>query len=64
MGFKQEVHKYRSYNSAWGGVAQRVARLTRNVEVVSSSPIKDPRCFLEQETLPLLLSTGWFQDRI
>ena len=47
MGFKQEVHKYRSYNSAWGGVAQRVARLTRNVEVVGSSPIKDPRCFLE-----------------
>ena len=22
------------------------------------------RCFLEQETLPLLLSTGWFQERI
>ena len=36
------------------------ARLTRNVEVVGSSP----RCFLEQETLPLLLSTGWFQERI
>ena len=34
-----------------------VARLTRNVEVVGSSP-------LEQETLPLLLSTGWFQERI
>ena len=32
-----------------------VARLTRNVEVVGSSPIKGPRCFLEQETLPLLL---------
>jgi len=26
---------------------------------VGSSPIKGPRCFLEQETLPLLLSTGW-----
>ena len=39
-------------------------RLTRNVEVVGSSPIKGPRCFLEQETLPLLLSTGWFQERI
>jgi len=25
---------------------------------------KGPRCFLEQETLPLLLSTGWFQERI
>jgi len=23
-----------------------------------------PRRFLEQETLPLLLSTGWFQERI
>jgi len=23
-----------------------------------------PRCFLQQETLPLLLSTGWFQERI
>ena len=47
-----------------GGVAQRVARLTRNVEVVGSSPIKGPRCFLEQETLPILLSTSWFQERI
>ena len=35
-----------------------------NVEVVGSSPIKAPRCFLEQETLPLLLNTGWFQERI
>jgi len=25
--------------------------------------IKGPCCFLEQETLPLLLSTGWFQER-
>ena len=24
----------------------------------------EPRCFLKQETLPLLLSTGWFQERI
>ena len=43
---------------------QWVACLTCNVEVVGSSPIKGPRCFLEQETLPLLLSTGWFQERI
>ena len=28
------------------------------------APSKAPRCFLEQETLPLLLSTGWFQERI
>ena len=41
-----------------------VLRLTRNVEVVGSSPNKAPRCFIEQETLPLLLSTGWFQERI
>ena len=41
-----------------GGMAQWVARLTRNVEFVGSSPIKGPRCFLEQETLPLLFSTG------
>ena len=47
-----------------GGVAQWVARLTRNVEVVGSIPIKGPHCFLEQETLPLLLSTGYFQERI
>ena len=26
--------------------------------------IKGPRCFLEQETLILLLSTGWLQERI
>jgi len=43
---------------------QWVVRLTRNVEVVRSSLIKGPRCFLEQETLPLLLSTGWLQERI
>ena len=47
-----------------GGVEQWGARLTPNVEVVGSSPIKAPRCFLEQETLPLLLSTGWFKERI
>ena len=41
-----------------------VAHLTRNVEVVGSSTIKGPHCFLEQGTLPLLLSTGWFQERI
>jgi len=45
-------------------MAQWVARLTRNVEVVGFSPIKGPCCFLEQETLPLLLSTGWFQEWI
>ena len=47
-----------------GSVAQWVARLTHNVEVVGSSPIKAPCRFIEQETFPLLLSTGWFQERI
>ena len=32
--------------------------LARNVEVVVSSPIKGPRCFVEQETLHVLLITG------
>ena len=44
--------------SSKGGLAQWVARLTRSVEVVGLSPIKGPRCFLEQETLPILFSTG------
>jgi len=47
-----------------GGVAWWVARLTRHVDIVGSSPIKGPHCFLEQETLPSLLSTGWFQEWI
>ena len=37
-------------------MAQWVARLTRSEDVVGSSPIKGPRCFLEQDTLPLLLN--------
>ena len=61
---KCESPYIRGTQSVRGGVAQWVARLTRNVEVVFSSPIKGPRCFLEQETLPLLLSPGWFQERI
>ena len=37
--------------SEWrGGMAQWVARLTRDRWIVSSSPIKGPSCFLEQET--------------
>ena len=34
--------------------------VSRYHSVMCSSPIKGSRCFLEQETLPLLLSTGWF----
>ena len=29
-----------------------------------SSPIKRPHCFIAQETLPLLLISGWIQERI
>jgi len=32
--------------------------------VVGSNTIKGPGFFLEQEILPLLLGTGWFQERI
>jgi len=35
-----------------------------NPLIVGSSYTKSPRCFIEQETLHLLLSTGWFQERI
>jgi len=47
-----------------GGMAQWVAPLTRYVEFVGTSPITGSRCFLEQEILTLLLSTGCFQERI
>ena len=50
--------------SSRGDVAQWLVSLTRNVEVVGSNPIKGLRCYLEQEMLPLLLSTGWFQERV
>ena len=51
----------------WGSVAQWVARLTRKQWMPVSrefEPIKGLHCFLEQEILPLLLSTGWFQEGI
>jgi len=48
----------------WCGVAQWVARLTRNVEVVGLSHIEDPCCFFSKKLYPLLLRTGWFQERI
>jgi len=38
--------------------------VTRNGEIVGSSSIKRPRCFIEQDTIPLLLSTGWSQEQI
>ena len=42
-----------------GDVAQLIVHLTRYWSGVISSPIKGSCCFLEQETLPSLLSTGW-----
>ena len=44
------------------GVAQWVARLYRNWSVLSLKPFKGSHCFFEQETLHLLLNTGWLQD--
>ena len=38
-------------------LAQWFASPTRNVEVVRSSPIKGPHCFLEQETT--LITKNW-----
>ena len=33
------------------------------LSVLSSSPVKGSRCFIGQETLPSLISTGWFKER-
>ena len=61
----RDEYWYKKRSFKWrNSLAQWVAHLTRNVGVMSSSPIKALRCFLEQETLPLLLSTGWFQEQI
>ena len=50
-----------NYSNDRRSVAHWVAR---SVYVVGSNTIKGSRCFLEQETLPVLLSTGWFRERI
>ena len=55
---KCNKYKLLQYKSGWH------SGLHVWLEVVGSSRIKGPRCFLEQETLPLLLSTGWFQKLI
>jgi len=34
-----------------------------DMSVVGSDSIKGARCFLDQHTLPSLLSTGWFKER-
>jgi len=43
---------------------QQVAVIGGCLSGVSYSPIKGSRCFLEQETLPSMLSTGCFQESI
>ena len=50
-----------NYSNDRRSVAHWVAR---SVYVVGSNTIKGSRCFLEQETLPVLLSTGWFRERL
>jgi len=47
-----------------GDVAQLIVHLTRYWSGVISSPIKGSCYLLEQETLPSMLSTGWFQEWI
>jgi len=51
-----------------GGVAYWVVNLTRYQWMIVSCEFephqKLPLCFLEQETFPSLLRTGWFQKRI
>ena len=46
-----------------GDVAQWVWRLTHYRSVMSLNPAKGSHFFLEPETLPLLLSTGWFHEQ-
>ena len=56
----RQLHKY-GLQKVW------VARLTRDRWILVSrefEPHQRPRCFTEQETLLLLLSSGWFQERI
>ena len=45
-------------------MAQRKKILTCNWSVVSSTLNKGSCYFLEQETLPSLLSTSWFQEQV
>jgi len=45
-------------------VEGRRGAVTRYRSVVDSNTIKGTHCFLEQETLPSLLSTGWFHEQI
>jgi len=57
------LHKYKG-NIQWGCVVKWEKRLTINWSVLHLNPIKISHCFFEQDTLPSLLSTGWFQEQI
>jgi hypothetical protein len=46
-----------------GGMAEWLTRRT-GLAVWVQTPSGASRCFLEQETLHSLLSTGWFKERI
>ena len=55
-------------NSHFGDYDKRTARGLEKMRfeiptMLPQSPIKGHHCFLEQEILPLLLSTGWFQEQ-
>ena len=43
-----------------GGVVEWLIRRTSNIRIANRRGSN--HCFLEQETLHLLLSTGWFQE--
>jgi len=54
-----------NFNQVWEISCSWCMPTTGSVGCTSdSSPIKGPRCFLQQELLPLLLSTGRFQEWI
>jgi len=46
-------------NGTYSSVTQRLVRPPREF-----NPNRPPALFFEQDTLPLLISTGWFQERI
>jgi len=65
VGQGSNVCKYQKSNIVLDGtIVQWIACQTHLQSVMNSSPIKCPHCFFEQETLPSLLSTGWFQQWI
>jgi len=65
MIIEKEYSRQTSHNQCYVVIMlYTVDCLTCNQSAVNLSPIKGFRCFLEQETLPLLLSTSWFLEQI